>query len=84
MPPLLFLRQKKASPVTAPQYYLSPPNLLVAAADGKMTADVQMKDSEPQPAAPTPAAAAAPAVSTLHRKLFPSSLYGTLASVLIR
>ncbi|GJN15492.1 hypothetical protein PR202_gb02413 [Eleusine coracana subsp. coracana] len=31
-----------------------------------MTADVQMKDTEPHPAAPAPAAAAAPAFSTLH------------------
>jgi 26S proteasome regulatory subunit N3 len=30
---------------------------------------VQMNDSEPQSAAPAPAAAAAPALSTLHRKL---------------
>ncbi|ONM04201.1 26S proteasome non-ATPase regulatory subunit 3 homolog A [Zea mays] len=34
-----------------------------------MPEDVQMNDSEPQSAAPAPAAAAAPALSTLHRKL---------------
>jgi hypothetical protein len=33
-----------------------------------MTADVQMKETEPQPAAPPPAA---PALSTLQRKLPP-------------
>jgi hypothetical protein len=73
--------------VTAPQYqyHASPPHphLLAAAAAGKMTADVQMKDTEPQPAAlPPAAAAAAPAVSTLQRKLPPPPLYGTLPSLL--
>jgi hypothetical protein len=38
------------------------------ASAGKMTADVQMKDTEPQPAASPPAA-----VSALHRKLPPLS-----------
>jgi hypothetical protein len=50
---------------TEPQCLASPPHLLAAA--GKMTADVQMKDTEPQPAASPPAAA--PAISTLQRKL---------------
>jgi hypothetical protein len=46
---------------TEPQCLASTPHLLAAA--GRMTADVQMKDTEPQPAA------AAPAISTLQRKL---------------